>query len=220
MPKDELSSSERVLDPVERSSEVLFGLIMVLTFTSSHSAAEAGRSDVRTMIIAALGCNLAWGIIDAMMYLMASLSEKGYGLAMLNAVRSSPDNAAAQSLISSALPPVVAAAMDTAQFEQIRQRLIKLTDVPDRPHLTRRDWTGALGVFLLVFLSTLPVVAPFFFVQDVRFALRVSNLAAIVMLAIAGYSYGRYSGQREWVWSLSMVVVGLAMVALTVALGG
>ena len=38
---------------------------MVLTFTGSLSVAEAGRDDVRTMLIGALGCNLAWGIIDA-----------------------------------------------------------------------------------------------------------------------------------------------------------
>ena len=54
-------SSKRVLDPIDRVSEVLFGLIMVLTFTGSLSVAEAGRDDVRAMLIGALGCNLAWG---------------------------------------------------------------------------------------------------------------------------------------------------------------
>ena len=53
----------RVLTPNERISEVLFGLIMVLTFTGSLSVAEAGREDIRTMLIGALGCNLAWGLI-------------------------------------------------------------------------------------------------------------------------------------------------------------
>ena len=53
-----------VLSPIERVSEVLFGLIMVLTFTGSLSAAESGRAEVRTMLIGALGCNIAWGLID------------------------------------------------------------------------------------------------------------------------------------------------------------
>src|SRR5437660_5533748 len=57
--------SERLLDPMERISEVLFALIMVLTFTCSFSVADAGREQVRTMLLGALGCNLAWGIIDA-----------------------------------------------------------------------------------------------------------------------------------------------------------
>ena len=39
----------RILDPEERIAEVLFGLIMVLSFTGSLSVADAGRDDVRTM---------------------------------------------------------------------------------------------------------------------------------------------------------------------------
>ena len=63
----------RVLDPVERVSEALFGLIMVLTFTGSISVAEAGREEMRTMLVGAIGCNLAWGIVDGVMYLVTTL---------------------------------------------------------------------------------------------------------------------------------------------------
>jgi len=45
---------KRALEPIDRLSEVLFGLIMVLTFTGSLSVAEAGREDVRTMLAGAL----------------------------------------------------------------------------------------------------------------------------------------------------------------------
>lgn len=51
--------SPRLLDPVSRTTEVLFGLIMVLTFTATFNASEAGREDVRLMLIAAIGCSLA-----------------------------------------------------------------------------------------------------------------------------------------------------------------
>ena len=71
----------RVLEPIDRTSEILFGLIMVLTFTGSLSVVGAGREDVRTMLVGALGCNLAWGIIDAVFYLMGCLAEKGRDLA-------------------------------------------------------------------------------------------------------------------------------------------
>src|SRR5512137_1155096 len=81
------TSSKRVLEPIERISEVLFGLIMVLTFTCSFSVAEAGRAEVRTMLLAALGCNFAWGIIDGIMYLMGCLAERARSLVALRAVR-------------------------------------------------------------------------------------------------------------------------------------
>src|SRR5687768_18227067 len=91
MPDPSAEPTRRVLEPIERVSEVLFGLIMVLTFTGSLSVAEAGREDVRTMLIGALGCNLAWGIIDALLYLMGNLAEKGRNLKLFKAVRAAPD---------------------------------------------------------------------------------------------------------------------------------
>jgi hypothetical protein len=220
MAEDELKSSKRILDPVERWSEVLFGLIMVLGFTSTISAAHAGRPEIRTMIIGALGCNLAWGIVDAIMYLMAALSQKGYNLATLTAMRSAPTPQHAHRIIADGLPPIVARSMDEPQFEQVRIALLRLP-VPAHARLTRDDWRGAIGVCLLVLLSTFPVVAPFLLFPDsVRRALRYSNVVAIIMLAITGYSYGRYSGGKKWMWALSMVLLGTAMVVLTKKLGG
>src|SRR5512146_1784184 len=88
---DPVKTSKRVLEPYDRISEVLFGLIMVLTLTGSLSVAQAGREDVRTMLIGALGCNFAWGIIDGVLYLMACLADKSKGLVTLLAVRKSKD---------------------------------------------------------------------------------------------------------------------------------
>ncbi len=98
--------STRLLEPSERIAEVLFGLIMVLTFTGSLSVAEAGRAEIRTMLIAALGCNLAWGIIDGVLYLMGALAERGSALQTYRALRSA-DPADGQQLLASALPPLV-----------------------------------------------------------------------------------------------------------------
>jgi hypothetical protein len=43
----------------------------------SNSVAGAGRTEVREMLIGVFGCSLAWGMIDAAMYLMACFSERG-----------------------------------------------------------------------------------------------------------------------------------------------
>ena len=68
MPKELPRPIKLLLDPMERISEVLFGLVMVLTTTCSFSIGGGGRTEVRQMLIGALGCTLAWGIIDAVMY--------------------------------------------------------------------------------------------------------------------------------------------------------
>lgn len=66
------------LDPGERLGEILFGLIMVLTFTLGVGLEPLGnREESRHLLIAALGCNTAWGVIDAALYLIGRLSERG-----------------------------------------------------------------------------------------------------------------------------------------------
>jgi len=220
MPDDLIKSHKHVLEPSERISEVLFGLIMVLTFTGSLSVAEADRASVRTMLIGALGCNLAWGVIDAVLYLMGSLAEKGRGLKTFRAVRKATDPHKAHRLISDSLPAVVASVLQPAELEAVHQRLKQLPEPQARARLVKDDWLGALGVFLLVFISTFPVALPFIFMNNAGPALRLSNLIAIVLLFILGYAFGRTAGRHPWVMGISMVVLGTILVGLTMALGG
>jgi len=220
VPEDCGTSSKRILNPMERVAEILFGLIMVLTITCSFSIGEAGQGDVRNMLIGALGCNLAWGFIDAVMYWMACFSTRGQGILALRAVRSAAGPEEAHHIIAGAMPPLLASVVSPAQFESMRQKLTQLTEPPERPRLTKQDWLGGVGVFLLVLLATLPVVLPFAVVREGRRALRISNAIAIVMLFLSGYVFGRYAGHSPWRMGLLMVIVGSAMVGITIALGG
>jgi hypothetical protein len=220
MPMPEEPSSQRVLDPANRVSEVVFGLIMVLTFTGSLSIGEASREDIRTMLIGALGCNLAWGIIDAVLYLMGCMAERGRNLMAFQAVRRTSDSQEAQRIVANALPPVVASVLEPAQLEAIQLRLKQLPEPPARARLQKDDWLGGLGVFLLVVLSTFPVVIPFILMQNAVMALRISNSIAIVMLFMGGFAYGRFVGRRPWVLGIGLLLLGGVLVGLTKALGG
>jgi VIT1/CCC1 family predicted Fe2+/Mn2+ transporter len=213
-------SSKRILEPIERISEVLFGLIMVLTFTCSFSIAESGRSEVRGMLLGALGCNLAWGIIDAIMYLMGCLAERARSLAALSAVRKAADPQKAQQLIANALPRVVVSCLGATELESLRNRLQQLPEPPTHPRLSKTDWIGAAGVFLLVVLSTFPVVLPFIFVQNAMLAKRLSNGIAIGLLFLTGYAFGRCTGYHPRGMGIAMVIIGGVLVAITIALGG
>ena len=213
-------ASSRVLEPSERISEVLFGLIMVLTFTGSLSVAETGREDIRTMLVGALGCNLAWGIIDAVFYLMGSLAEKGRDLAIFLAVRTIADPREGQRLIAEALPPVIASVIRPPELDSMHQRLRLLPEPAGPARLNGTDFRGAGGVFLLVFLSTFPVAVPFIVMRDATAAMRTSNAVAVAMLFVAGAAYGRVVGRSPWVLGAVMVALGGVLVALTIALGG
>jgi len=220
VPEDASKPLRRFLNPTERVSEILFALVMVLTMTCSFSVGGAGQTEVRQMLIGALGCNLAWGVIDAIIYLMACFSARGQGVMALRAVRAAVDPAVAHGVIAEAMPPLLASVTSPTELEAMRLRLNQLPDPPDKPRLTKDDWLGGLGVFLLVLLATLPVVLPFVFVNQARRALRISNVIAIVMLFLAGYVFGRHARHRPWRMALGMVLAGGAMVAMTIALGG
>jgi len=212
--------SSSVLSPTERIDEVLFGLIMVLSFTCTLSVANAQREAVRQMLIAAIGCNLAWAIVDAVMYLMDNLLDRGRRLSVLHAVRRATDPDLARATISGALPPLMGSLMLPGELENLRQRLTQLPEPPAWPKPTLTDLRGATGVFLLVLLSTFPVVLPFVFIQDARLALRVSNGVAIALLFAGGLTLGRYAGLQPLVTGLFMVAIGVVLVGLTLALGG
>jgi hypothetical protein len=209
----------RILDPMDRISEVLFGLIMALTFTLTLGVATADHIEVRTMLFGALGCNLAWGIIDGGVYLMMKLSQRGRAIVNWRSVRDATDPAAARQTVADALPPLLASIMEPAQLESMRQKLRQVPE-PARPRLTRSDWLGATGICLLSFLSTFPIVIPFLFVADARLALRVSNGIAIAMLFLCGFIFARVAGFRPLAMGLSMVVLGGALVGVAIVLGG
>ena len=209
-----------VLDPMERISEVLFGLIMVLTYTGSLSIATAERGDIRTMLIGALGCNLAWGVIDGGMYLMARLNERGRKLLALRGVRNAVELNIARQAIADALPPVLASLLPQEQIEMMRLKLQQMPEPPVYPQLMLQDGLGAIAVCLLVFLSTFPVIVPFILISDARLALRVSNAIAVAMLFLCGFAFGRQSGIRPWAVGIAMVAIGVALVAIAIALGG
>jgi hypothetical protein len=208
------------LEPMDRISEVLFAVIMALTFTCTLAVETAGRLQVRTMLLGALGCNLAWGIIDAGLYLMTCVNTEGGKVAMLREIREAASNDTLRSILADNLHPAIASTFSEEQLDSTRRSLRQSPELPSRTFLTRDDAFAAVGVCLLCFLSTLPIALPFLFVGEARLALRISNVVAAIMLFFCGYVYGRRSGLAPLATAISMVAFGGAMISIAIALGG
>ena len=220
MAKTENEKRAEVLDPVHRVSEIIFGLLMALSFTGALSVATAGREEVRTVMFTALGCNLAWGLVDAVMYLVETLTERTRNFTLMRRVRSVAAPHEAHAIIADAMPGRLGTAISAQGLEDIRQRLAALPEPPARGRLYRDDYAGALGVFLLVVLATFPVVVPFMLFAETAVAMRVSNGVALATLFLAGYRLARYSGGVPWRSGFAMAAIGAALVAAIMALGG
>jgi hypothetical protein len=207
------------LDPVDRFSEVIFGLIMVLAFTCSFSVAEGGRQEVRQMLVGALACNVAWGLVDGVMYVLTSIAGRARVNLVFQGIRAA-DPATARAIVLAALPEGVAAVTDSDVADRMAARVRTLPDPGWTSAFTVTDLRGALASALLVILATLPPTVPFLLVQDPTRALRLSNAVAVVSLFLAGWWLGRATGVRAWLLGLVMVLLGSVLVAVTVALGG
>jgi VIT1/CCC1 family predicted Fe2+/Mn2+ transporter len=214
------SAREPVLNPVDRVSEMLFGLYMALTFVGAVSVADSGRTEVRELLAAALGCNLAWGLVDAVMYLVRTITDRGKSLTLVRSVRAATDPETARALIKGSLSKPLAGVMTDTEVESIRQRVVALPSPPERPKLKSEDLLAALAVFLLVVAATFPVAIPFLIIDDIGLAKTVSRVIALAMLFFGGLALGRYAGYGSWKTGLMMAGLGAAVVAAVIALGG
>ena len=208
-----------LLDPLDRISEVLFGLIMAVTIVGSISIATAGSDDVRTVMVAALGCNLAWGLVDAVMYLVRTLTERTRMRALGKSVTGAEPEAARR-IIESTLPPHLLAVTGPDELEGMRRRLLTLPS-PTGMALERDDLLSALAIFLWVVVATFPVVVPFMLFTNLAAAMRASQGVALAMLFVTGVALGRYAGYKHPVRTgLWAALLGMALIAAVVALGG
>ena len=211
---------EPVLSPVDRVSELLFGLFMALTFVGAVSVAKAGREEIQAMFAAALGCNLAWGLVDAVMYLVRTITNRGRSLTLVRSVRAAPDAETGRRLIERSLSQRAAVLVSSAEVEGIRQRIVALSSLPEQPKLEWADLLAALAIFLIVVVSTFPVVLPFVLITDVATANTISRAIAVAVLFFGGLALGRHAGYGGWKGGFMMAGLGLALVAAIRALGG
>lgn len=222
MTKDNATDNEkptRVLDPVHRISEIAFGALMALTFTGTLSVASANQEEVKSMLVAAIGCNLAWGLADAVIFLISTVTERHRGYTMLRRLQDTRDARAGQQQIANVLPEQLAAVVTPDALETLRQSLLKIS-LTTRPGLGLHDLVSAVCVFALVVLATFPIVIPFMFIPEAELALRVSNWVAVTLLFVCGVVLGRHAGGNSFMYGISFAIIGAALVNAIIALGG
>jgi hypothetical protein len=210
---------ERLLDPIQRISEILFGLIMAVTIVGSLSIATTDRGEVRTVLVAALGCNLAWGLVDAVMYLLNTLTQRSRNRALAARVRGM-DAAEGRRVFAESLPEHVGAIAGPEVLEGMRRGLLALP-VSNDAVLRGADFLAAVGIFLLVVVSTFPVVVPFMLTDDAAVAMRHSRIVTLGMLFFAGFALGRYASHpHPALTGLATMLLGAVLIVTVMALGG
>jgi hypothetical protein len=212
-----------VLSPVDRITEVFCGLLMVLAVTLVVGQDVAtGREGVQTLLRVALGGNLAWGIIDGVVYLMSRRFERGRQARLVAALRSAGDDAARRAALHEAIDPALVDPMTTVEagrvFETLRAQAGRTNPVD--PRLTRQDFVGALGCFCLCVVCALPAVLPFEVFDAPRIALRVSNGVSLASLFALGVVWAGQIGARRLLTGFGLLLLGAALVGVQIVFGG
>jgi VIT1/CCC1 family predicted Fe2+/Mn2+ transporter len=211
----------RYLAPVDSLSEVIFGLIMVLGWTTTAHLVF-GATSARRLLLAVIGCNLAWALVDGIMYVLAVYYERSQHVKFVRSVRGATNAEsaaeAAAERFDEDLEPVLSEAERAQVYVWIAARVSE--EEPEPVRVTKEDILGAVASGVLVFVAVLPVAIPFLLISDSLVALRVSNLITVGLLFVVGYRWAHHTTLNPVVAGLLLLLVGLFLVAITVAFGG
>lgn len=212
------------LDPGSRMSEVLFGLIMTTTFTLGAGVVvqEEGAEGARLILIGVLGCNLAWGIIDGVFYVLGQVFERGRLRRVALHICEAATPADSQALVAGELDDALANLTDEAErnrlYSSIAQRLRGAA--PGTVRVRREDFLGGLASGWLVFACSIPAILPFLVLDEPHTAMRVSNAILLSLLFLVGYRAARFTTAKPWLTGVVFLLFGLVLVVMAIALGG
>jgi hypothetical protein len=214
----------KYVDPGSRMAEILFGLIMTLTFTlgAGMMIEQEGRAGAWRMLIATVSCNVAWGVIDGVFYVLGQLFERSRLRHVWLKVTKSTSDGDARSLVANELDELLVWVTEEGQRQRLYDSIVQRMRSTPLPagRLHKEDLLGGLASGVLVFTCSFPAVLPFVFMDDPGTALRVSNALLLLLLFLVGYRSARETMARPWLVGLVFLLVGVALVAGTIALGG
>ena len=213
----------RYLEPQDAAAEILFGLIMALTFTLGATlVTEAGADRFREIVLGTVTCNIAWGLIDGALYVLSDMFELGRKGVRIRQVKAARNRAEAMQRIRDEFHDEFASITSHEERQRLYaeiERLVLRMDAP-APRPTRESLAGAAIVFLLVSASSLPVLLPAVLIADAATAVQIANGLLIVGLFATGYAMARAVEGRAIRVGLAMAAIGLVLVLIAKALGG
>lgn len=217
------------LDAEDILLEIIFGILIVMTFTMAFKAADLNNvpvsmlsTQVNSLFVAAIGCTLAWGIIDAIITVMTNVADRGRRVHLIGLIQTSKSDAEAEAVVAGALDDELPGIISEGERDELYRHIAeKARTVHAKPIGVRReDIYAAIVVMFCAVVATLPAVVPFFFVDDPFLSIRISNIIGIVMLYIVGYQWAKYAGGKRVKTGLLLAAIGLIMMAIAIPLGG
>lgn len=214
---------DRYLDPSESLLEILFGLVMALTMTAgARLLADPATVVPIELMVALVGCNVAWGVIDAVFYLLGSLFNRNRRVRFVRQLQAAASDEQAIALIREEFAlegEPLTRAEDRVAFHRSLLEMLRYAST-ERAQFRREEFAAAAIVLVLVSLTALPGLVPLLLLEHLDTALRVANALQVVLLFFIGYRWAHYAGTPGWRGALIVGLLGVALVLVAVVLGG
>lgn len=213
----------RHLEPADRLAESLCGLIMVLTFTLVAAPQMGqGPKGVRALAFATVGCNVAWGIIDGVLYVLCAMAQRARKARLGMAIRKAPGREAGIEIVREQMEPTLGGVAAQEDRDKLYGAIFQVVSDAElvRTKVRLEDLLGGLAILLVEIACTIPAVVPFLLIPDKMVALRVSNAVLLVLLYLVGHEWAATINASRVGAGLIMLLLGGALVSVAVALGG
>jgi hypothetical protein len=229
--KPEPAFLERVIDPLDRLTESVFSILILLTFTitswilgfSETHDHSINSQNVVDLALAALVTIIAYALIDGVIYTLLTMFGRDQNHRLLQSVQSAESDQEAISVIADHLDDILEPITGEKERQLIYDNiLINLRDSQPREiGLKREDVIAGLTHVLVAVLIVTPSLLPLVILsQDPETAILVSNCVSFFLLFFIGYRWGKYSGANPWKTGLLIMSVITALVLILFWMGG
>lgn len=235
-PKPRLPTADgflgRIIDPIDRLSETIYSVLILLTFTLAYRIIRLGADPIappnsieysNALLIAALSAIVAWGLIDGLMYMLMEVFQRGERHRLLHMLQTAETERERINVLAEELDYVLEPITDETERRNLYQSMLRhLRTAQPRPiGFKRADFTGALGTLVVAVVAVIPSLIPLIVLRsNYDLAIRISNVISFIVLFHAGYSWGTYTGANPWRTGLMLFAAGVVMVAIAIPLGG
>lgn len=228
--KPESAFLENLIDPIDRLTESVFSILILLTFTmtswiiglSGSSEHSLDSENIVDLAIAALVTIIAYGVIDGVIYVLLTMFGRGESHRLLQGVQAADSELEAVDVIADNLDYMLEPITGEPERRQLyRHILVQLRNSQPREiGLKREDITAGLTHVLVAVLVIIPSLLPLVFMrQDPERAILVSNFISLFLLFFVGYRWGKYTGANPWKTGLIILSVIIVLVLFLFWLG-
>jgi VIT1/CCC1 family predicted Fe2+/Mn2+ transporter len=219
---------KKYLSLSDRWTEIITGIIMTTAVIgATRIGIGSGHTDFLIIFSAAIGCDIAWGLVDGVLYIFGELTDRGRHVQLLKNLKAIEDQDNAVDLvikkIDQELDPPILEHFNHEDKVRISQGVVKFSSkmTPENVHISKKDVFGGITIFFLDVVAGLVLLIPFFFLPtQMVIAARISMVIALILLFIIGYQWAKIINRPKIQTGLIIMFLAIAIDVIVIILGG